>query len=88
MIIDRFENQHFSMSESEFSILALSEVYELLAAYTKTYTKLITLNTSPSPEFLYTKEIIQRLQQEIQSRTVIPEIESEGFGEEQIPAIA
>jgi hypothetical protein len=81
MIIDRFQNQHFSMPESEFSILALTEVYELLAAYTKTYTKLITLNPSPSPEFLYTKEIIQRLMHEIHTRTANPEIEPEGFSE-------
>jgi hypothetical protein len=76
------------MSESEFSILALSEVYELLAAYTKTYTKLITLKTSPSQEFLYTKEIIQRLQQEIQTRTANTENESEGLSEGLTPAIA
>jgi hypothetical protein len=76
------------MSESEFSILALSKVYDLLAAYTKTYTKLITLNTSPSPEFLYTKEIIQRLQQEIQTRTANSEIESEEFSEGLKSAIA
>jgi hypothetical protein len=88
MIIDRYQNQHFSMSESEFSILAMSEVYELLAAYTKTYTKLITLNTTPSPEFLYTKEIIQRLQQEIQTRTANTEIESEGLSEGLKSAIA
>jgi hypothetical protein len=88
MIIDRYQKQHFSMSESEFSILALSEVCDLLAAYTKTYTKLITLHSTPSPEFLYTKEIIQRLQQEIQTRIANPEIESEGFSEGLRSAIA
>jgi hypothetical protein len=88
MIIERYQNQHFSMPESEFSILALSEVYELLAAYTKTYTKLITLNTSPSQEFLYTKEIIQRLQQEIQTRTAHTENEPEGLSEGLTPAVA
>jgi hypothetical protein len=88
MIIDSCQKQHISMSESEFGILALSEVYDLLASYTKTYTKMLTLIKPPSPEFLYTKEIIQRLQQEIQTRTANTETEPEGLSEGLKPAIA
>jgi hypothetical protein len=88
MIIEACQKQHFFMSESEFSILALSELYDLLAAYTKTYTKMFTLIKPPSPEFVYTKEIIERLQQEIQTRTVNTEIESDGFSEGLTTAIA
>jgi hypothetical protein len=76
------------MSMSEFSILAMSEIYELLAAYTKTYTKMLTLNSPPSPEFVFTKGIIERLQEEIQNRTVNSEIESDGFSEGLTTAIA
>lgn len=54
---------------SEFGVLELSEVFDLLAAYTTTYTKMLALNLPPSPEFIYTKEIIERLQKEIQTRT-------------------
>jgi len=88
MIIAACQKQLCFMSESEFSILALSEVYDLLAAYTKTYTKMLTLNTPPSPEFVYTKEIIQRLQYEIQTRNINSEIESDRFSEGLTSAIA
>jgi hypothetical protein len=73
---------------SEFSSLELSEVYDLLAAYTTTYTKLISLSTTPSAEFLHTKEIIERLQQEIQQRAVNPKIEPDGPPDGLTPAIA
>jgi hypothetical protein len=63
---------------SEFSSLELPEVYDLLAIYTANYTKLLPENYWPSPEFLYNREIIERLQQEIQTRTHKDEIEPEG----------
>jgi hypothetical protein len=53
---------------SEFEGLELPEVYDLLAAHTANYTKLLPSNYWPSPEFLYNREIIERLQQEIQRR--------------------
>jgi hypothetical protein len=70
---------------SEFSSLALSEVYDLLAAYTASYTKLLPANYWPSPEFLYNREIIERLQKEIQIRTNKVEIEPEGSVEPSTP---
>ena len=73
---------------SEFNVLELSEVFDLLAAYTTTYTKMLALNLPPSPEFVYTKEIIERLQQEIQTRTANPEMKSDKSNDGLIPAIA
>ena len=63
---------------SEFSSLELPEVYDLLASYTASYTRLLPSNYWPSPEFLYNREIIERLQKEIQTRTIKAEIEPEG----------
>ena len=63
---------------SEYSSLGLSEVYDLLAKYTANYTNLLPLNYWPSPDFLYNREIIERLQEEIQIRTIKDEIEPEG----------
>jgi hypothetical protein len=70
---------------SEFSSLKLPEVYDLLAAYTANYTKLLPLNYWPSPEFLYNREIIERLQEEIQIRSNMAEIEPEGSVEPLTP---
>ena len=70
---------------SEFSSLKLPEVYDLLAAYTANYTKLLPLNYWPSPEFLYNREIIERLQKEIQIRSNMAEIEPEGSVEPTTP---
>ncbi|HEV7424101.1 MAG TPA: hypothetical protein VGO21_02840 [Candidatus Paceibacterota bacterium] len=70
---------------SEFSSLNLPEVYDLLASYTANYTKLLPLNYWPSPEFLYNREIIERLQKEIQKRTHKDEIKPEGFVEPPTP---
>ena len=70
---------------SEFSSLDLPEVYDLLASYTADYTKLLPLNYWPSPEFLYNREIIERLQKEIQKRTHKDEIEPEGSVEPPTP---
>jgi hypothetical protein len=53
---------------SEFDGLNLPEVYDLLAEHTANYTKMLPTNYWPSPEFLYNREIIERLQQEIQLR--------------------
>ena len=63
---------------SEFSSLQLPEVYDLLATYTASYTKLLPTNYWPSPEFLYNREIIERLQKEIELRTNKVMIEPEG----------
>ncbi len=73
---------------SEFSVLELSEVFDLLAAYTTTYTKMLALNLPPTPEFIYTKEIIKRLQQEIQTRTANTEINRDELNDGLMPAIA
>jgi hypothetical protein len=70
---------------SEFSSLKLPEVYDLLASYTANYTKLLPLNYWPSPEFLYNREIIERLQEEIQIRSNMAEIEPEGSVEPLTP---
>ena len=70
---------------SEFSSLKLPEVYDLLASYTANYTKLLPLNYWPSPEFLYNREIIERLQKEIQIRSNMAEIEPEGSVEPPMP---
>ena len=70
---------------SEFSSLDLPEVYDLLASYTANYTKLLPLNYWPSPEFLYNREIIERLQKEIQKRTHKDKIEPEGSVEPLTP---
>ncbi len=70
---------------TEFSSLDLPEVYDLLAAYTASYTKLLPSNYWPSPEFLYNREIIERLQKEIQIRTIKDEIEPEGSVEPPTP---
>ena len=70
---------------SEFSSLKLPEVYDLLASYTANYTKLLPLNYWPSPEFLYNREIIERLQKEIQTRSNMAEIEPEGSVEPPMP---
>jgi len=60
---------------SEFYSLELPEVYDLLAEYTANYTRLLPLNYWPSPEFLYQREMIERLQNEIEMRTRKTEIE-------------
>jgi hypothetical protein len=70
---------------SEYSSLELPEVYDLLASYTANYTKLLPSNYWPSPEFLYNREIIERLQKEIQTRTHKVEIEPEGSVEPPTP---
>ena len=70
---------------SEFSSLGLPEVYDLLATYTANYTKLLPLNYWPSVEFLYNREIIERLQEEIQTRTIKDLIEPEGSVEPPTP---
>jgi hypothetical protein len=69
----------------ELSSLELPEVYDLLASYTADYTRLLPSNYWPSPEFLYNREIIERLQNEIQTRTIKAEIESEGSVEPTTP---
>jgi hypothetical protein len=73
---------------SEFNVLDLSELYDLLAAYTTTYTKMLALNLPPSPEYLYTKEIIERLQLEIQTRTSNIEVKKDELSDGLMPAIA
>jgi hypothetical protein len=70
---------------SEYSGLELPEVFDLLAVYTANYTRLLPLNYWPSPEFLYNREIIERLQKEIQTRTHKDEIEPEGSVEPPTP---
>jgi hypothetical protein len=63
----------------------LPEVYDLLATYTANYTKLLPVNYWPSREFLYNREIIERLQEEIQTRNIKDEIEPEGSVEPPTP---
>jgi hypothetical protein len=58
--------------------MELPEVYDLLAEYTANYTKLLPSNYWPTPEFLYNREMIERLQKEIQTRAHKAEIEPEG----------
>ena len=70
---------------SEFSNLGLPEVYDLLASDTANYTKLLPTNYWPSPEFLHNREISERLQKEIQTRTNKVEIEPEGSVEPPTP---
>ena len=70
---------------SEFSSMELPEVYDLLAKYTANYTKLLPLNYWPSPEFMYNREIIERLQKEIQIRSNKAVIEPEGSVEPPTP---
>jgi len=70
---------------SEFSSLELPEVFDLLVAYTANYTRLLPLNYWPSPEFLHNREIIERLQKEIQTRTQKDKIEPEGSVEPPTP---
>ncbi|HLA60232.1 MAG TPA: hypothetical protein VK622_15765, partial [Puia sp.] len=60
-------------------------VYDLLASYTANYTKLLPSNYWPSPEFLYNREIIERLQKEIERRTHKDKIEPEGSVEPPTP---
>jgi hypothetical protein len=70
---------------SGFSSLELPEVYDLLASYTANDTKLLPANDWPSPEFLHNREIIERLQKEIQTRIHKAEIETEGSVEPPTP---
>ncbi len=49
---------------------------------------MLSLNISPSGQFLYTKEIVEELQAEIQSRIENMENESNGSVDDLIPAIA
>jgi hypothetical protein len=70
---------------SEFSSLELPEVYDLLASYTAKYTKLLPSNYWPSREFLHNREIIERLQKEIQTRIMKAEIDTEGYVEPPTP---
>ena len=72
---------------SEFSVLKLYDVCDLLAAYTTTYTKMLTLNLAPSIEFFYIKEIIERLQQEIHARTLNSEIKPDEYSKVPAPPI-
>jgi hypothetical protein len=69
-----------------FSSLDLTEMYDLLAIYTKIYTRMLSLNMPPSEQFLQTKKVLDKLQAAIQSRT--DDTESEGFKDGQVPAIA
>ena len=73
---------------SEFSTFNLSELYDLLAVYTKIYTRMLSLNTPPTEQFLYSKSIVEQLQTEIQSRTENMENEPTGSVDGLIPAIA
>ena len=72
----------------DFRTFNLPELYDLLAVYTKIYTRMLSLNISPSEQFLYTKGIVEELQAEIQSRIENMENESNGAVDDLIPAIA
>jgi hypothetical protein len=72
----------------DFSIFDLSELYDLLAVYTKIYTRMLALNIPPSEQFLYTKGIVEQLQVEVQFRIKKMETESNGSIDGLIPAIA
>lgn len=73
-----FDSRYINCFMSEFSGLDLPEVYDLLAEYTANYTKVLPSNYWPTPEFLYNREMIERLQNEIQIRTHKAETEPEG----------
>ena len=49
---------------------------------------MLSLNTPPTEQFLYSKGIVEQLQTEIQSRTENMEIESNGSVDGLIPAVA
>jgi hypothetical protein len=72
----------------DFSIFDLTELYDLLAVYTKIYTRILSLNIPPSEQFLYTKGIVEQLQFEVHSRIKKIEPESQGSIDDLIPAIA
>jgi len=72
----------------DFSIFDISELYDLLAVYTKIYTRMLTLNLPPSEQFLYTKGIVEQLQDEVQLRIKKMEPESNGSIDGLIPAMA
>ena len=82
------ENNSYVCLMPNFSSLDLTEMYDLLAIYTKIYTKMLSLNLPPTEQFLHTKSVLDKLQVEIQSRTENTGTESEGFKDGQVPAIA
>ena len=73
-----FDSRYINRIMSEFSSMELPEVYDLLAEYTANYTKGLPSNYWPTPEFLYNREMIERLQNEIQIRTHKAEAEPQG----------
>jgi hypothetical protein len=72
----------------DFITFDISELYDLLAVYTRIYTRMLALNIPPSEQFLYAKGIVEQLQVEIQSRIEKMEAKSNGSVDGLIPAIA
>jgi hypothetical protein len=56
--------------------------------YTKIYTRMLSLNITASEQFLYTKGVLEQLQEEVQSRIEKMNTESNGSIDGLIPAMA
>jgi len=58
----------YPFSMTDLSHLDSSELYDLLALFTRVYTRMLSLIELPSKDFLFAKGIIEQIQSEIHSR--------------------
>ena len=65
-----------------------SEIYDLLAAHTMKYTKMLLTGMASIEEFSHTKEMIEKLQLEIEFRNLKDESGADGYPEGLTPSIA
>ena len=68
--------------------LEQSEIYDLLAAHTLKYTKMLLTGMVSKEEFSHTKEMIEKIQLEIEFRNLKDESVADGYPEGLTPAIA
>lgn len=68
--------------------LELPEIYDLLAAHTVKYTKMLATGMVSKEEFSSTKEMIEKLQLEIEFRNLNDSTGADGYLEGLTPAIA
>jgi hypothetical protein len=64
------------------------ELYDLLAAHTSKYTKMLSTGIFNDEDFSHTREMIEKIQAEIQTRDPKANNETDGFLDGQSTAVA
>jgi hypothetical protein len=72
----------------DFSCLELTDLYDLLAAITLKYTKMLSVGATNEEGFISCKDLIEQLQKTIESRQLDNHSKVEGYMDGLTPSLA